>query len=115
MNYEQNYIVETSNNQFDFEFAVESKDGIKLKLINAPKSNTSSLVNRTLRIWVEIEKDRGTEYPKNHRFTLLDDSFYTWKPGDYQVLEHFSYELFAKSVRTNETRDERHGKINFTP
>lgn len=33
------------SSSFDFEFAVESKGGIKLlKLFNAPKSNTSNII-----------------------------------------------------------------------
>jgi len=91
--FEQDYTVQTQMNQYTFDFAIESKHGLQLmKLVNSPKKQTSKpAIDRTLRIWFEVATDLGEQFPKQNRFTLLDDSSYIWNPRDYSVLEPLCY------------------------
>lgn len=91
LNYEEDYKVETSVNSYQFEFAVESQKGVKLlKLMNAPKKKASPPIDRIVRIWFDVSTELDTEYPKENRITLLDDTSYRWVPSQYAVIEKLS-------------------------
>lgn len=92
--YETNYIIKTptTESNYTFDFAVESKRGI-INLMNLATTNKNGKkppIDTFVKTWLDVGLHMSEDYPKQNRITLLDDISYEWKPNDYVLLTNLS-------------------------